>query len=260
MTDMFIDCASDYSSRGANIKAAGCTGIIRYFNPLTNGRDSGKSLTRAEALRWQALNMPVGIVVEGYGLSNGTGVDGPSGTRDAREVIAWLPTVGLTPCPQLAVYFAVDTDATATQINENEVAYFDAIATVFNSQVPAARPRVGIYGSAASCLAMVGTRRAALAWVAGSTGWDDYTTYVNSMAWTLLQKIYPNEIWNGINADTNRVNAAHGSPGLWVPFSPVTASGLVPVPPSNQTNAGKVTPVPAQPGFFGSLYNSWKGL
>ena len=89
MASFVIDCAENYSSKANTIKAFGAAGVMRYFNPLTKGRDSGKSLTIAEAKAWAAIGMPVGIVVEGYGLANGTGVDGPSGSRDAREVLAW---------------------------------------------------------------------------------------------------------------------------------------------------------------------------
>ena len=229
-----IDCAENYGPQAERLKALGVDAVIRYFNPLSDGRDSGKSLTAEEARQYAAAGLQVGIVVEGYGLSNGTGVDGPSGTRDATEVLAWLPTVGMPLSPELTVWFAVDTDATAAQINNNEVNYFDAINRVFSTLSADRRPVVGIYGSGWSCLSMNGTRRAAKTWVAGSKGWalvngkmvlgtklwSDYSVYVASGAWTLLQHIWPDEKWEGFNADTNTVNETHGSPGFVFPFLP----------------------------------------
>ena len=208
-----IDTAEDLSNKADSIKKMGAAGIMRYFNPLSNGHDSGKSLTTAEAKRWAEVGLPVGVVVEGYGLSNGTGVDGPSGSRDAREVLSWLPTVGLSSIP--IVYFAVDTDASAEQINNNEVKYFDAIRNLFTAK------RIGIYGSGWSCMSMVGTKRADVSWVAGSPGWAHYKDYVAAGGWALLQKIYPGEKWNGLNADTDTVNPklTLAGAGLIIPFA-----------------------------------------
>jgi hypothetical protein len=219
-----IDCAENYGASAAKFKALGVDAVIRYFNPLSDGRDSGKSLTAAEAKEYAAAGLQVGIVVEGYGFANGTGVDGPSGTRDATEVLAWLPSVGIAVNNDLVVWFAVDRDTTAYQINNNVVAYFDAIKAVFgavgNAPMDAREPpRIGVYGSGWTCFSMVGTRRADVAWVAGSTGWADYKSYVASNAWTLLQNIWPREVWNGFNCDTNQVNDAHGSPGFVTPFA-----------------------------------------
>lgn len=255
-----IDCAQDYSLQALKLKSLGASGVMRYFNPLSNGKDSGKSLTAAEAHRWAGYGMPIGIVVEGYGLANGTGVDDPSGTRDAREVLAWLPTVGLTPSPLLVVYFAVDTDATTAQINDNEVAYFNAIGSVFNAQPLASRPQIGVYGSGATCLAMVGTKRAAKAWVAGSTGWTGYASYVAANGWTLLQKIYPGEMWNGFHADTNTVNGSLISAGLQVPFalSAPTITKVAPTPSMNPP--GNVTPAAPSKSIFGSFIDSFRKM
>ena len=253
-----IDCAENYSSRGASIKSAGAAGVIRYFNPLTNGHDAGKSLTATEARAWAALDMPVGIVVEGYGMANGTGIDGPSGQRDAREVLAWLPSVGLPPCPALVVYFAVDTDASAAQINQNEVSYFDNIRLVFNRSSAPTRPRVGIYGSGWSCMSMVGTKRCDEAWVAGSTGWTHTKDYVASNGWRLLQKIYPGEMWNGINADTDTVNGSLADAGLMVPFA--FANGGY--KPTDKT-IPQANPLPgpaAAKGIFASIVDSFRGM
>jgi len=261
-----IDCAEDYSKQGASIQKLGAAGIIRYFNPLTNGKDSGKSLTPAEAKRWKALGMPVGVVVEGYGLANGTGVDGPSGTRDARGVLAWLPTVGLIS-PRV-VWFAVDTDASAAQINNNEVAYFDSIRRVFGSFC-----QIGIYGSGWSCMSMVGTKRADKAWVAGSPGWAHYRDYVNAGGWTLLQKIYPGEKWNGFNADTDTLapGVTLASAGLLVPFQPFKGiqfpgagtQGVGLAPPASQGHMPEPTqssPVAKPPGFIKSLLDGFRRM
>jgi hypothetical protein len=232
-----IDTAEDLSNKADSIKKMGATGIMRYFNPLSNGHDSGKSLTTAEAKRWAEVGLPVGVVVEGYGLANGTGVDGPSGSRDAREVLQWLPSVGLTQIP--VVWFAVDTDASADQINHNEVEYFDAIKSAFNAAPFSSRPQIGIYGSGWSCMSMVGTKRADKAWVAGSPGWSHYKDYVAANGWTLLQKIYPGEKWNGLPADTDTVNPklTLAGAGLIIPFA------------SAQLPAWNAPSTPAKPGI-----------
>jgi hypothetical protein len=262
-----VDCAEDYSAKGSTIKAFGAAGVMRYFNPLTNGHDSGKSLTPAEARRWAVLGMPVGIVVEGYGMANGKGVDGPSGTRDAREVLAWLPSVGLPPSSSLCVYFAVDTDATATQINTNEVAYFDAINVVFNELPASRRPTVGSYGSGWTCLTMQGTKRVTNTWVAGSPGWAHYKDYVASNAWTLLQKIYPGERWQGMNMDTNTVQKSLADAGLLIPFAPVLAAAASATLPQISTNPRPpvtqhppVTPLPPAKGFWATVIDSFKKM
>jgi Domain of unknown function (DUF1906) len=263
-----LDFAENYGSRAQNMVKLGVAGVMRYFNPLTNGRDSGKSLTAAEARQYAAAGILVGIVVEGYGMANGTGVDGPSGSRDAREVLAWLPTVGLPPNPNMCVYFAVDTDASAAQINSNEVAYFNAIQGIFGAQPAALRPQVGIYGSGWSCMSMVGTKRADHAWVAGSKGWAHYADYVTARGWTLLQTIWPNETWNGMNCDTNTVNGTLADAGLQLPFAPGThpavpvASTSVKmnvVPPFPVGGSGTpVVPVAKPKGFIATVLDSFR--
>jgi hypothetical protein len=244
MSTFVIDCAENYSKSAKRIKDLGAAGVIRYFNPLSNGHDSGKSLTPAEAKSWAAIAMPVGVVVEGWGDANGHGgIDGPSGKRDAERVLAWLPGVGFPPQPGLVVWFAVDTDATATQINRDEVTYFDAIRAVFNAEPAGFRPRVGIYGSGWSCMSMLGSKRADEAWVAGSPGWAHYHDYVATNGWRLLQKIYPGEKWHEFNADTDTVNGSLADAGLLVPFTatnplfrpaPLPKADPLPGPPPKQ--------------------------
>lgn len=254
-----IDCAENYSSRAAFIKSCGASGVVRYFNPLTNGHDSGKSLTPAEAHAWADAGMYVGIVVEGYGMANGTGVDGPAGSRDARLVLNWLPSVGLKANPNLIVWFAVDADASAEQINQNEVAYFDAVRQRFNMEPAAARPRVGIYGSGWSCMSMVGSKRCDEAWVAGSTGWAHYHDYVAANGWRLLQKIYPGEKWNGLNADTDTVNGTLLDAGLMIPFASLVTNPQRPnSPPQAKPLPGPT--VPPKPGFWASLGEAFRRL
>lgn len=258
---LVLDTAQDYSRQASKLIALGVGGVMRYFNPLTNGRDSGKSLTASEAKAWAAANMPVGIVVEGWGLANGTGVDALSGARDATEVLNWLPSVGIKVTSDLVVYFAVDTDASTTQINQNEVAYFDAIASVFAGASPLRRPKIGIYGSGASCLAMLGTNRAKHAWVAGSTGWTGYQSYVAGGKWTLLQKIWPGEIWQGFSADTNQLQGTLAAAGLQVPFAEIAALGprvVKPLAPTPSMNP----PVSStqKPSFWSNVVDAFKRL
>ncbi len=259
-----IDCAENYSKSAQRIKDLGAAGVIRYFNPLTQGHDSGKSLTAAEAKAWAAVGLPVGIVVEGWGGAGGHGgIDAVSGKRDAERVLAWLPSVGLPPQPKLIVWFAVDNDETAAQINRDEVEYFDAIRSVFNAEPAPFRPRIGIYGSGWSCMSMVGSKRADEAWVAGSTGWAHYHDYVAANGWRLLQRIYKGEKWNGFGADTDEVNGTLEDAGLLIPFSAMNPTFKpAPLPPANPLPSPvqvppvapvQVNPVPPQLNSFWSF-------
>lgn len=255
-TELVIDTTEDYSSQAARLRSLGVVGVMRYFNPLTNGRDSSKSLLPSECARWADAGMPLGIIVEGYGGANGTGIDGPSGARDAKRVLIWLKAMGLLTTSGRTIWFAIDTDATAEQINSNEVEYFNAIRTVFDQQT-VFRPQIGVYGSGWTCLTMVGTKRADHGWLAGSSGWAKYAEYVASNGWTMLQHIYPGEKWNGFNLDTNVVNQRDGlqGAGLYVPVRG-QVFGTAPKPPMPPTTPTAVAPTaPTQASASGGAWS-----
>ena len=76
-----------------------------------------------------------------------------------------------------AIYFGVDVDATAAQVNSNVLPYFKAVAAAFGPDPTLPSYQIGVYGSGATCDAVMSAGLASHAWLAQSTGWRNYKPY-----------------------------------------------------------------------------------
>lgn len=122
---LLIDYAWEHP-RPKAIKRAGITGVMRYLST-----DSSKNLTNSEAKALHAAGLGIGLVYETTAnRAAGTEADGRA---DARDAEAQADALGFPA--ELPIYYAVDFDATPTQVR----AYFKGIRR-------AAKRPVGVYG------------------------------------------------------------------------------------------------------------------
>jgi hypothetical protein len=242
--DSIIDVSSACGARAAALAAAGVHTVIRYYS-----RDTirpTKRLTRQEALQHCSAGLTIGIVHEGRHGDQAANFDYATGLADAQ----YARTYGATVIEQPAgttIYFAVDFDATATQIRDRILPYFRGITDAWLNASGEPNYVIGVYGSGATCKAVVDAGLAQRAWLAQSTGWASYTAFSDSKAWALRQRM-PAAI-AGVDCDPNvasetitlgdfsvaaqvvpqaamrvRVNARHGlrlRPGPSTDFDPV---------------------------------------
>lgn len=224
MPTKIIDTNRNTTSRLAALKALGIDTVIRYLTPNFAGE---KAIEAPEAHALAAAGVKLGLVFEVYGGVGGFiyhDINAASGKSHAEFVLDYAPKVG---APAGAViYFAIDTDASASQINRLVLPYFSVVEAVM-----AGRYRVGVYGSGAVCTAVRAAGLAHKAWLSQSMGWMHSRTYRGSNLWDLLQG--PVTMIGGLDTDPNEVNRARPDVGFFVPFSGVLAPTPPPIDPAS---------------------------
>ena len=98
-----------------------------------------------------------------------------------------------------AIYFAVDFDASAAEINNYIIPYFNKIADVF--AINNSTYRIGVYGSGSVCKAIKDTNGIAdLTFLCGSTGYRGTSSY-NGLTRFDVRQNAPSTTLGGINID-----------------------------------------------------------
>lgn len=110
-------------------------------------------------------------------------------------------------CGQMsgAIYFAVDYDASASEIDGNIKAHFQ----ILKNMLRAAGYSLGVYGSSLTCKKLKEAGIVDYTWLAMSTGWGHGTTW---SSWNIHQTV-PVSL-GGIDFDKNEVNSLDGI-GAW---------------------------------------------
>jgi hypothetical protein len=93
---------------------------------------------------------------------------------------------------ETAIYFAVDYDASETDIAGVITEYFKGIKSGFEA-ISQNNPAyvVGVYGSGLTCSQLLGSNLVEKSWLAESTGWRDYHNFQNP---NIRQTVAPNAI------------------------------------------------------------------
>ncbi|MDN0084655.1 DUF1906 domain-containing protein [Crenobacter sp. SG2305] len=196
-----IDVSSSCGSRASALAAAGIRTVIRYYS-----RDTirpSKRLTQNEAVQLASSGLRLGIVHEGRFGDSVANFDRACGVADALYARNYGARVIGQPAAS-AIYFAVDFDATAEEIRTNIIPYFQGIADVFSQATDEPSYVIGIYGSGATCKAVLDAGLAQYAWLAQSVGWSGYTDFHMSNRWALSQEM-PTVI-AGVACDPNSAN------------------------------------------------------
>ena len=212
---MIIDVNVDVTSHLGALAKAGVTDVIGYLNP--HGTTS-KVITPQRAKAIAAAGMTLALVSEGWGDFAHGDISAAKGKTDAEHALATLPTLGAPDGS--AVYFAVDTDASSTQIAKLVLPYFAAIRAVFggntapNGYRTASKFRVGVYASGAVCNSALVADLVDLTWLAAPTGWLGSKEFLLGKKWVLHQGL-PTKI-AGVDCDPNTSNGSDW--GQFVPF------------------------------------------
>lgn len=192
------------------LKAAGVTSIIRYLDPI--GPHNPKNITPAEAAACSRFGLRLGLVSEGWGDFAHGAISAGAGERDAEYALKTVPGVGAPANAVIA--FAVDTDATQSQIGRLVLPYFVAIRAAMADT----KYQIMVYGSGAVCAQVLDAGLADLAWLSCSMGWTGSKDFLASNRWALRQHL-PTHI-AGIDCDPNDVNPAITNPIDFVPVLP----------------------------------------
>ncbi len=183
MTEI-IDVSYDCGAQAAALGAAGVKTVMRYYS-----RDTirpSKPLRRAEADKLTAAGLRLGIVYEGRYGDKAFNFDRATGVADGVYARHYAATEIDQPAGS-TIYFAVDFDATAAEIRDRILPYFLGVADAFGQVGGERQYVVGVYGSGATCKAVLDGGLAKRAWLCQATGWAGHAAFDASGRWSLKQ-------------------------------------------------------------------------
>jgi hypothetical protein len=195
-----IDASVNTASQVACIAAAGKKFIARYY---ARG-NKPKILRRAEALAISQGAMKIVAVWEDGYPTGPAYFTRPQGVSDALEAHARADEIRQPH--NTAIYFAIDYDASAADVAGPIREYFRGVAEgLASAGSGAAWYYVGVYGSGAVCESILAAGLARYSWLAQSTGWRGYYTF---MVWNIKQ--YAQTTLCTINVDPDDAKAGYG--------------------------------------------------
>jgi hypothetical protein len=207
-----IDVSSSCGPSATALVQAGVKTIIRYYSRDTPS--STKRLTLKEADQFAAVGLRIGIVHESRAGNTIGAFTAQSGNLEGTYARNYAAKIIGQPADS-AIYFGVDVDATAAQVNSNVLPYFKAVAAAFGPDPTLPSYQIGVYGSGATCDAVMSAGLASHSWLAQSTGWRNYKPYLQSKKWSLLQAM-PATV-AGLECDPDQANGDFGDFSLGAP-------------------------------------------
>src|SRR5882672_8837853 len=163
---MIIDTADDVTTKLTQLKDMGCVAIIQYDDRHSTWKQI--TPTRARAIRDAGILLA--IVYEHIAQPSGE----EDGYADAEHSIKMAAARGQPK--NSAIYFAVDYDASNSDINNKIVPYFRGVArSMLNSGL-----RVGVYGSGQVCKTLKALGLVSLTWITCSRGFTGSAAYIAS--------------------------------------------------------------------------------
>ena len=181
MTDI-IDVSFACGPQAADIAQAGVKTVIRYYSRNTG--IPAKRLSKAEAVQLSAAGLTLGAVHEARRGDLIASFTQALGKADADYACQYAADTIDQPAGT-AIYFAVDLDVSAAQLQASVIPYFKGVA---QGMAAASRSyRVGVYGSGLTCAGVLDEGLAALAWLCQSKGFAGYQNFLASNRWALQQ-------------------------------------------------------------------------
>jgi hypothetical protein len=191
-----FDTPTNCTSSAAAIAAAGYNFVGRYLS-----QSSWKVISSAESAELIAAGLSVVLVYEDGPTAN-TYFSNSRGQSDGARAAQQAAAIGAPVTATL--YFAVDYDASAADIAGPITAYLQGVATGIASTPTAFQ--IGVYGSGATCRAIIGAGLASMGWLAGATSWDGYAAYQPSAS--IVQG--PQKTILGLSVDPDTAPGAYG--------------------------------------------------
>jgi len=218
-----FDTTENCAAKAAAIKAGGYDFVARYLSS-----HHWKVISPDEANELGSAGLSVVLVYEdnptaGSYFSFGQGES--DGARAAQQA-------GLLGAPaNTTIYFAVDYDASDSDLAGPIMDYFQGVVGSFRSFAAANKPqyRVGVYGSGAACMAMISAGLTKQGWLAQARRWrghDKFTDFVMNQGMPAIiagLSVDPDDAigdYGPIPAAPIVVAASHGSRRGRAPRSP----------------------------------------
>jgi uncharacterized protein (TIGR02594 family) len=213
-----IDAPLDLTDYAVQLKAAGVSTAIRYYNNQNSTTFPSKCLTRAEFTALTAAGISLATVFQQRGGANGNldDLSTANGRRDGQRALTLAR--GVRQPQQTAIYFAVDWDYFRQSELTQIASYFRAAKTALGGSY-----KLGVYGSGTVAAMLTAKGLIDYIWLAGATGWSGTRTELEAGRWHLFQKhLHKTSAIGGFGYDGNIVNPANGDFGQFTSGAPVT--------------------------------------
>jgi hypothetical protein len=202
-----FDTTVNCTNSAQQIKNAGYDFVGRYLSS-----HGWKVISPTEATALQNAGLSIVLVYEDAPtsdtyFSNGRGQ--ADGARAAQQAQILGAPNGTT------IYFAVDYDASDSDIQGVITQYFQGVSLAFRNfqAVNNIVYRTGVYGSGATCAAITSAVLATQAWLADATGWRGHATFTT---WAISQGLPEKVLGMSVDPDS-----AVGDYGAIPPLAPV---------------------------------------
>ena len=212
---MIIDANVRTTAKLNCLATEGVTGIIRYYARFTQQRE--KRLIRSEAEAILNAGMSIAVVHQAAG-------DRPSafsrdiGLADAAHARSFGARMIGQPAGS-AIYFAVDFDASQSQVNNLIVPYFQAVREVMQAPDQLPRYKVGVYGNGVTLRTLLDREFVEFTWISQSTGFNGSRQFKATNRWTLFQHL-PSTIC-GMDLDVDDINPVASDFGAFDRLDPL---------------------------------------
>ena len=193
-----FDSNKDLTRFATSLANKGYDFVGRYYN--VNNPSKNLTLGEAHVLSQAGISI-IAVWENGYPtsasyFSHAKGVD--DGTSAYQYASSQINQPSLTP-----IYFAVDYDASAADINGPITEYFQGVMEGFNT-ISRNNPQyfIGVYGSGLTCDSILNVGNATYAWLAQSMGWRGSRTFTRYNIKQGLPIVECAEL-GGVNGDPN---------------------------------------------------------
>jgi hypothetical protein len=198
--DIQVDCTSKIDC----LTSEGFEFVGRYYN--TNNPSKNLRLTEAQAL--SAAGITIVVVWENGFPTKTSYFSKAKGASDATAALK-MASESIGQPAGSAIYFAVDYDATAADVSGPISLYFQGVKSVFDAA--GKQYAIGVYGSGATCKALLDAGLVTFAWLSQSTGFRGSKTFT---AFNIKQG--PEATTCGMDADGNDAPSVATSGGFIV--------------------------------------------
>ncbi len=227
-----LDTATPITNKVNCIRSIGYECIIRYYTRYTR---NSKILKQKEAIAIGSQGIFIAVVYQDYNNSSQR-FDYHKGYSAGLFAYTYAHEEIGQPYNS-AIYFAVDYDASQTEVEQRIRPYFKGVSDAFEEEANGeSRYKIGVYGSGLVCRLLLESNHATYAWLAGATGWRETSQFDQTKRWHLKQKIdHPAKVVCGVTIDDNFVNSNEpdfgyfkifDSPSLGKQFQVIARSGL----------------------------------
>lgn len=197
--------------------AAGKSFVFRYHSRTTT--QPQKRLDPREAAELARAGLFIASVYQDRAREE-VDFGAARGEQDAISALTYAGQVG-QPAGS-AVYFAVDVDFSAAQINAVVLPYFRSIDRVFREAGQGtAYLTIGVYGSGLTCRLVSALPFVAHTWLAEATGWRESATY---SGWSVKQHVNGGQSLCALGTEFERCEA-HDSFGQYQPTGFAVTAG-----------------------------------